>query len=924
MTAIPSVLRLDEKPECIPAYRRICEAQATSQNPYASGSVIKIPIDTAFSGALTDPQQTRLQATVTIINRNPMIDFLKLPKCGWNILFKEMKWMVNGGPLEPISDYALKFEDMLEKTGLNQEPYEIFRSNLYDPSGGHELHQNLIKPSMVDARGCPMYRSEMFYDSQRQDRLYFGLASQIALNSQANIPTNLTATGSSVGMYVSDVTNAGAPLFLHPNVKYYGGAYENVPVSYVAVDNTRVLNLSDYTDYSRRYCEFGTNISEPTRLKIAKAAGERTIYTPAEWPYGQPILPHKPTSFSHSRWQDILAYMSNCTNIPIGMRPNLSYADFCQNVTAFSASTNETRTSFRFSTPVLSGLWGLYAEKFFPEMLIAAGKCWLEITLHPPEYALQVLMDPCRRVPGTIRDFAPYTGTLNNQPRYPRSRTIGASTTLPADDPFGDTTSSTSNPIRSNQPHPYLGKYAVHNYMMPAALGLAGLGGSFLVGGSERTTTEDHRYAFYTGVYSKETCLGTRSMEPFLPPVPQYSLHATVWQRKSCSDDMTQYLALKNSYVNESTACYGTYLRHAVAQTRRCIVDNSGTRYSDYSIDYELTSIVLRTEQIIVPSEIAAQLTAGSRSGAISYHTTFINSSYNNAPTTVNQNLLLTVSGASVNNITFLFQSNVQLSGNDALQYNSVASYNPWCKMDFQKTANNDDTLVYNVGGQYTITNPLENTQALGLNLQLKIGNELFPRLPLNNIPSIMDETQKGFQTIADYGVKLPLQTYFTSTFSTNSTEQNLQYDILNGGFFGVFVPVSALDDQTCTGNPYLNIIGAARAGSTPTRISALRCPPAELSTNGYQTSYNGVLNLFQPQDSNFRLCFNLDTFLHQNTSARCGIPIVNNQLFLQGDKMNFMSHKVDSAVPSVRVTAIYYQDAKVSFEDGGNAYSYY
>lgn len=397
-------------------------------------------------------------------------------------------------------------------------------------------------------------------------------------------------------------------------------------------------------------------------------------------------------------------------------------------------------------------------------------------------------------------------------------------------------------------------------------------------------------------------------------PIPQYFLSTSPWTQK-CSTSVI------GAYAKETQGCYGTYLRSATAQTRRTQTSTNckdiTTVYSSYDTDYYLTNVGLFTEQIIVPDEIASQLLLSARSGAIAYHTNFINATYNNAPTTESQNLLLTVTGASVNSVTFLFQSNAQLSGTEAFSYNSLSTYNPWTRLDF---AAGD----YDVGGKYTLYNPLTTKNTLGLNLYLKIGNEMFPRQGINSVPELLMETQKGFQTLSDYSIHLDMKTYVIPTFVTNNSESYLQYDVLRDGFFSCFVEAKALDDQTLTGNPYLNIQGYGVQGTAIAPIAARRCECDIVTNNALSVTsgVKGVLNLFRPLDGNFRLCFNLATFETQN-SARCGTPIVNNQLFLQGDLMYFMAHKVDTTTPSVCVTAVYEQDAKIVFEQGGNCLSF-
>lgn len=942
MSAIPSAMRLEPKPEAINAYRRRCVTNATSSNPYPSRGTIKIPLDTAFPGSMLDTSQTQLSFTLGITNTNPFVDYFNLPKCGANAFIKELRIMVNGNAIEKNPRYGLAFEDAMNKMGINSEPYEFFSSNQWCPTDS-KFHCNMIKPSMVDCMGNPMYRSTLFMDEQQIPQYFFGHANRtetVDNTSSDKTPgkdTVITINKSVFGTYSSNSSDydSASTWSLGNQWSVSAGIIANVPAPYSDAAGSSTYNITGYT-FSQGVLQ--TPLDDVAVEGAAYNRGNHTVHTPADWPFYQPGIAKPIPEFSQTRWQDIAQFYANCKNIPIGMFKTWGAVDGSTTINSISSSlqngmtvfnqnqpefiptntSNVAYTQFRVTTPVLSGILGLLTDKFFPDMLVAAGKMWIEIDLQPKEVALQLLMDPCRRIPGTIRDFVPYSGRLAGDASKDTKATslddrhciLGRNLLLPLK-PYDNTSTVFARNARTC-------------YSEGACIGetMAGFGGTAAV--ITNTVSNNNiimQDGFYTD-FSSDTSLTTKAFSASVTgvPIPQYSLSSTPWTQKSPGSTLL-------GYAKETQACYGTYLRSAVAQTRRTLSSTNckdiTTVYTSYDVDYNLTNVILYTEQIIVPDEIASQLLLSARNGAISYHTSFINATYNNAPTTDSQNLLLTVTGASVNSVTFVFQSNAQLSGTEAFAYNSFATYNPWTKLDF--SAGDAD-----VGGTYQLTNPLISTNSLGLNLFLKIGNELIPRQAINDIPSFMMETQKGFQTLADYSIQLDMKTYLVPTFLTNSTVSYLQYDVLKDGFLSCFVEAKALDDQTLTGNPYLNIQGYGKPSITTDAtttysiapISARRQGPAKRSTNEYKDSHTGVLNLFKPLEGNFRMCFNLATFETQS-SARCGTPIVNNQLFLQGDKMYFMSHKVEGQYPTVCVTAIYEQDAKIVFEQGGNCLSF-
>lgn len=1082
MSAIPSGLHYEQKPAAIPVYRRRCITNATSSNAYLPLQTIKIPLDTAMHGSVLDTKQTMLQFNLQIRNTNPFVDYINFGRAGANGIISAFRFMVNGNPVEKVTEYAEKYEDMMIKLGLNGDPYEFFQSNPFIPEDG-PCHTNFIKPPMVDIMGNTMYRPHMLLDEASSANVFFGRTSnkvQVARAAGGLVNDFVATPALDGGQFVLDGdagemssfshhpagtfkpdsfgANAGGVFrhtmynehfphipkslnnFLAEPMEHCGTTKFHVangdPLALTKADNSPILNFAIYKE-----CDFADGVLATKRVAIPSSHTHQLGYsthTPAEWPYFIPKIKTVTQTHTNKRLQDVTRYYSNCKNIPVGMRANLTAKDYLYPVPAFTPSLSDMRTlDLNIVIPLLSGILGLGADKMFPDMLIAPGKAWLEIDLQDYRKAFYVTMDPCRRVPGTIRDYVPYTGTSYNSPRFlqmarmdDRSQInlfLGIERMLPmyADVPrtvrdlhgtytatynaiyLGDVVAANAvtystdvgtkegftlcynanackgihymvHPSLNSQPYEIqggasactnvlaVGQDQATNIITFPASSLSGstftpgAGATQMAGGANNTfyglglpgtfftgircvrghaaanvsfTGGAGNYAvagptdfFRVGVENQCNVGGI--------PIPQYVPVAQPWIVKD-GVSLTRY-------VSENESCYGTYLKQAVAQSSRTVLgsmNNPPSTLAGYDTgvtSYTVSNVELITEQILLPDAVTSQVLDGASAGAITYHTTFIGSVIQQAVESTSQNQILTVTGASVNNLTLLFRSGAQTSGEiNSQAYNSLSFYNPFASVEYDATSANGK---YDVGGKYTIQNSLSSKKGSNFNLQLKIGNEFIPRTPIRDLTTLLMENEKGVQTIADYTAKLPYHCPMINTTSTNSnTESFMDYAVLENGFLAAFIPLDALDDQTITGNPFFAVAdydirntlynpGVALVGK---KIAGTRCQVMSDSevalsgTNDVGSTYVGTLNKFTPLDGTFHMCFNLDTFVLEGGSARCGTTIVNNQLFLQCQGMNFMTHKIKGQAAKVDIIALWQQDAKIVFEAGGNCISY-
>ena len=149
---------------------------------------------------------------------------------------------------------------------------------------------------------------------------------------------------------------------------------------------------------------------------------------PLNWPF---VMPNDSDycvdSVGPSNLQDYFMYLSNVKEIPVGIPGSQRgdgssvYTDSKFELTSLNftnsapLSQNTTYSStYTVCLPLLSGILGSMAEKCFPSMLAAPGSLYIQLRLATNEKALQVSMDPCRRVLGTTRDYIPFGGSIGN------------------------------------------------------------------------------------------------------------------------------------------------------------------------------------------------------------------------------------------------------------------------------------------------------------------------------------------------------------------------------------------------------------------------------------------------------------------------------------------------------------------------------
>jgi len=161
---------------------------------------------------------------------------------------------------------------------------------------------------------------------------------------------------------------------------------------------------------------------------------------PLNWPF---YMPNDNCYYEYENYvgpnnlQDYMMFLSNTKLIPVGipgtergqgtqLYPDSTYPINSLNFKNCAQLSNGTYSStYTVCLPLISGILGCMAEKAFPAMLVAPGSFYIQLRLATDQKALQVSMDPCRRVLGTIRDYIPFGGTIGGvYGQFPQSGAV--------------------------------------------------------------------------------------------------------------------------------------------------------------------------------------------------------------------------------------------------------------------------------------------------------------------------------------------------------------------------------------------------------------------------------------------------------------------------------------------------------------------
>lgn len=361
---------------------------------------------------------------------------------------------------------------------------------------------------------------------------------------------------------------------------------------------------------------------------------------------------------------------------------------------------------------------------------------------------------------------------------------------------------------------------------------------------------------------------------PFCIPTPQYVPIADP------SNKLLDRNIKPTDYVNESYSCFGTHLPASVAQVRRSHralyplnIPDSITSKIDERLTYVVENVRLVTQQIILPQTAADSIIQAALSGGISIETEDWKEMESMLPQAETQKHLINMAAAFCPEISFYFRPVDSFQGDQAYGYNSFSFYNPFTSFHYEfdnsnKSYNNTPASqpsdYNNLGGKPIYYNEMLIANRIPIDVQLQLQAELLPRTAIDTLNLLLLHTRWGDQifTNTDY---LELDPRLQPSYQT---QKGMVVNTLQDGFFACFVPISALDDQTITCNPFF----------TPLEISLRKKLRGDRAKND-------ALPIYKPFDGTFHLSWNLAAFMGQNGRMRTGIPIVNNNMFLRFDK---------------------------------------
>lgn len=1001
-TALPAEIQLaKEKPQGAFCLRTRYALSANSANSWLAGTLVSLPLQTGTPGTFTDVKQGCINCTIQVTNTNPYVDYLNFGPSGALIFFDEMRVYSSGTPVEENLRYSETVDLLMNQGGWQAKPYHVYRRNQWRAANGRAgaLHCNFIKPCMVDGTGVPMHGRTPFMD--KNSSVYtppsFALGTNqpgVALAAAAvdggyqavsnSAATILAAAAATIGGELFGLDNggtfsdngwgleanalAGAAV---GNVYNYMNAAAPFSAGVRVIGNVTHLVAADAGNIPRgdnsafRCTQFGR--TAPSAAQLAAAPWlPAAQYVPSQWPDFQPSTLSGEIDDDEidqlagkSKYTEYMKYLSNVRSLPIGVKGDVPVDGYASNVAqaniaglvAGASATNYTE--YRVSMPFLSGIYGVLAEKMFPDLLIGANNIRIEFKLASNLKAFWLTMDPCRRVPGTVRDFVPFTGSASNTAAIAAVRgpalAAGGYATFAQGAPATSAGCALANVYCVDNSAAFAGFQGAvaatvagggsivansHMYTTAAALGQDLVPSqpqiAFVIGAANANNGRDSMIYADTGVGQTTG----HHLSPFSNlPKPQYMPCASPWSMKLA--------AALPVYVNEGAICYGTYLPASVPQSRRCqvssrlsVVDNfnnSGTT------SFSIKDLQYIGEQVQLDDISAAAIISHAASSEIVVWSKGYRSFEANCDANEQQNIILPIQIGQATALYLVFRPSTIIQ---SPEYYSNSFVCPFVGLGFTTATAGDNSMGLTaaaatppqVGGKYTLLSSLDTSGMGTFSYQLFSGTKQYPLQPIQTVSELIAEREKSTHSLHNWAWsgsdQMALQKWNTD-ISPNAN--GLQFNpFIDMGYFTTFVPIAALDDQTITANPYFSL-GEIRNDGTAgaARIRGIR-QPTFIETS---TSFHGVLNKFVPPVGTFFLGWDFESWTNHEDLMRTGKFLGQEQLSVRMTGCKLMSPSIvvpvtqNAAQPTLNpigVTAIVPHVVKLSFVPGGHMLTYY
>ena len=980
-TALPAEVQLGrEKPQGAFALRSRYALSANSASSWNAGTTLTLPLQTGTPGTFTDVKQGIIQATIQITNTNPYVDFLNFGPSGAMIFFDEMRVYSSGTPVEENLRYSETADLLMIQGGHQCRPFHMFRRNKWRAANGlaGDKHINFIKPSMVDCLGVPMFGRTPFMDNNSavyqppsisfgtsavQGQVYGstglitgGAASSGVLNGY--LPFYDGAIGGAFISHVGDAANApnnNAPAVgvvlttaaaemqgLGAGAGGFAQGFHRTPNS-VNLDALQDALVTKNTQYGR--------IANAAQNSIAQAAA----YVPSQWPDFQPCTllgevndEEIDSILGKAKIAEYMKYLCNVRSLPIGVKgktPSVAgiYANsgYCAPTTALTpaAATTETGETNRFleyrvSMPFLSGIYGIFADKMFPDMLIGANNMRIEFKLAQNVKALWTTMDPCRRVPGTLRDFVPFTGSKSGAVRNSAAATRVADPELSA---FGcsrarvyapaagmaDTsivTNSWMYDSLSAMGQDFVPSFGVTSVINPNVVGVGGPPVNNITFQNVQAEMGSAVNGFHQTTVSNL-------------PKPQFLPTAAPWFKE---------VGAQKTYVPENQVCFGTYLPASQAQSRRCWPNTKLNATSDNYANSGATYFTIRDiqyigEQVQLDDVVTSAIIQSAATSEVVVWTRGYRSFEASCDQNSQQNIILPIQIGQAEALYLVFRPTILINSMD---YYSNSFCCPFVGLSFTNTeqavTDLNQGVVPDVGGAYSLVSSLDSASSGTFSYQLFSGTKQYPLQPIQTVSELITEREKSVHSLHNWdwcSTENMAWVNWSQKYGNKAITSGLDLDpFLDFGYFTTFVPVFALDDQTITQNPYYQIAELDEdANAVPglvRRIRGRRCP-ATAPAVGSNTFY-GVLNQFTVPIGSFFLGWDFESWTNHQDVMRTGKFLGQEQVSVRMsgtflcEASNILANGQAAQRQTVMCSAIVPHVVKLSFVPGGHMLAYY
>lgn len=953
-TALPSEVQLGkEKPQGAFCLRSRYALSANSASSWNAGTTLTLPLQTGTPGTFTDVKQGVIQCTLQITNTNPYVDFINFGPSGAMIFFDEMRIYSSGTPVEENLRYS-ETADLLTIQGGHQcRPFQVYRRNKWRANHGlaGDKHLNFVKPAMVDACGVPMFGRTPFMDKNSAvyapPSVSFGLFTDPLLTSmylaQAQ-PNNLgtTSFGQMAGTDSNGAFNDGA-----------SSGSTIIESTLALAQNNQITSLDYHRQYDFRYnlaTAAGNNTLTatlpPTLAQVGAAAylpAART--TPAQWPDYQPSTlcgefddTEIDTIMGKAKVSEYMKYLCNVRSLPIGVQGTPVPDGYNRNCAILAPAAPQSNTvpgcrflQYRVSMPFLSGIYGILAEKMFPDMLIGANNIRIEFKLAQNAKALWTTMDPCRRVPGTMRDFTSFTGVRSGVARIGALAVIG-NVNINAIDPDDSALGCASAPLNLSLSVASAISHVRWSeiYNTSSALGIDIVMPTIFPG--QVTTLETTQLS----AALKASVSNTSNL-----PKPQFVPTAVPWDSKEGATASTPVV----TYINEKAACFGTYLPASQAQSRRCWINTKLDATGDGFANAGATSFTIRDiqyigEQVQLDDVVTSAIIQSAATSEIVVWTRGYRSFEASCDQNIQQNIILPIQIGQAEALYLIFRPSVILNSPD---YYSNSFSCPFVGLSYDQVQvpNEVAGTKYDVGGKYILNSSLDSAATGAFSYQLFSGTKQYPLQPIQTVTELLTEREKSQHNLHNWNMcsteNMGLMSW-GSKFGAATTANGLDFDpFMDFGYFTTFVSIFALDDQTITQNPYLQVAeyidgdrGNGLGGAGPgVRIRGRRCPASFVANQGTM-AWEGVLNEFMAPVGSFYLGWDFESWTNHQDVMRTGKFLGQEQLTVRmtGTHLctasNILAVGQVAQTQNIQCTAIVPHVVKMSFVPGGHMLTYY